>query len=127
MLTWSLVGLCRAIVSWLANLATPVCSSAMRSNNIAWCKRVFQCGINVNVVEIQATVGLELDRCHLLDIANNCRGTSNLLLQGHCWPYLMQLNTLSVFHNDVLAADSICRVITPFKNFWYGDPCFGLH
>lgn len=99
----------------------------MRSNNVAWGKRLLQGGINVNVVKIQATVSLELNRRHLLDIFNNSPSASNLLFQGHCWPYLMQLNTFHVFHNNVLAADSICRVVTPFQDFWYWDPCFGLH
>lgn len=88
---------------------------------------MLQCGINVDVVEIQATVSLEINRRHLLNIFNNSPGTSNPLLQGHCWPFLMQLDTFGVFHNNVLAADSICRIITPFKDFWYGDPRFGLH
>ena len=127
LLTWSAVRLWRAVVFWLMSLAIPVCNSAMRSNHIAWGNGMFHCGINVNVVEVQATVSMKIEGRHLLDISDDSPCTSNLLLQGHRWPYLMQLNTFSMFHDDVLTADSVGRAITPVKDFRYGDPCSGFH
>lgn len=45
----------------------------MRPNNIAWSKRKLQCGINFDVVKVQATVGMEINRRHFLDTISNNR------------------------------------------------------
>lgn len=61
----------------------------MRPNNIAWFKRLLHCGVEFDVVKLEATVSMEIDRRDLLDVSDDSPGTSHLLLQGHCWSYLM--------------------------------------
>lgn len=126
-LTRPSVGLRWVVVSRFANTAIPVGSSTMRPNSIAMCKRLLKCRTNVDVVKVEAAVSLEINSRHLLNTINNSPSASNLLFPGHCWPYLMQLNTFDVFHNNVLAPDSVRRVVTPFKNCWYGDRRVGLY
>ena len=99
----------------------------MGSNDIAWCERMLHRGINVNVIRIEATVSMEINRRHLLHFSDDSPSTSNLLFQGHCWPYLMQLSAFGVFHDDILALDVICSYITPFEDFRDGNRCCGLH
>lgn len=51
----------------------------------------------------------------------------DLLIASHLWPFLVQLDTFGVFHNDVFAPLSIFRIITPTKDGGYRDVGLGLY
>lgn len=49
----------------------------------------------------------KVDCCYLPNTHTDGLDASDLLLSGHRWPFLVQLNTCGMFRDDVLAADGI--------------------
>jgi len=63
--------------------------------------------VDGSVGKIQASVRRKVDCCGLLDIRRDGSDAVDLLLSGHRWPLLVQLNAHRVLHDDILAADGV--------------------
>ena len=75
-------------------------------------------GINSDVAKVQAPVCWKRDCGCLLNVHRDCLDAGNLLLSGHRWPFLVQLNALDVFHDDILATNDVRRVVAPVEDCW---------
>ena len=73
----------------------------------ALCK--WQCagGVERGIDKVETSIRWKVDYCYLLNTHTNGLDAHNLLLPGHCWPFLVQLNTSGMFCDDILTANGI--------------------
>ena len=117
-LTRAPVRFCRSIVSSFADIAVPIPSSAMRPNTEPSSKGHLGSGVNSDIAKIQTTVRWKHHCGCLLNVHRDGLDAGDLLLPGHRWPLLMQLNALGVLHNDILAANDVRIVVAPVEDCW---------
>ena len=106
-LTGPSVGLRRFVVSRFADIAIPISGSAMGTNTKVFCQWHRRGGVKRAIDKVYTAIRWKVDCCYLLNRHADGLGAIDLLLPGHQWPFLVQLNTCSMFHNDILTADGI--------------------
>jgi hypothetical protein len=57
--------------------------------------------------KIQAAISRKLDVYHFFDLLIDSVDASDLLVPGHSWPSLVQLNTSSMFHDNIFTTNGI--------------------
>lgn len=95
----------------------------MRSDEEVASKGDTVSGVDEVVVDIDATVCREGQIVQFLHQKCETLDTSHMLERVHLRPYLVQLYTGSILHDDILRPAWICWIITPIENLWYWDTC----
>ena len=117
------------VVSRLGGVAVPIDSSAMRpdTESLVRIQSLLKASIERSINKIQAPVSWEFDVYHFFDLLIYSVYTSDLLVPSHTWPFLVQLNTGGVFHDDVLAPNGVLSIAAPVKDFRYGNTGISLY
>lgn len=82
------------------------------------------------VYRIQTPKARKLQVNHFFKLPVDCVYAFDTLLIRHFMPFLMQLNTICMLHDDVFAANGIIDargIVTPVKNSGYRNCSIGLH
>lgn len=77
--------------------------------------------------EIQAAIDRKLKVDGFFQIPTYVLDTADLLAHVHGWPFVAQVDTRCVFHDDVFAAYKIGSVIAPVQYLRYWDTSSSLH
>ena len=101
------VRLRRIVVFRFADIAVPIAGSTMGSNTKVLCQWERRGGVKRGIGKVEAPIRWKVDCRYLLNTHTDGLDTSDLLLPGHHWPFLVQLNTNGTFLDDVLTADGI--------------------
>ena len=106
-LTRSLVGFCVVVISRFSNVAVPIPSSAMRADAEVLVQRQLRSGVDGGIDKIQAPISWKFHVDNFFDLPIDSVYASDLLFSRHDWPFLVQLNTGGVFHNNVFATNGV--------------------
>lgn len=98
----------------------------MGPNTKILCKGHLATSVDVGIGKIQTPVRREGDCCYLLHIGRNAMDTVDPLVCGHSWPFLVQLNSHRMFHDDILAANGVRCIVAPVKDDWNRHSSIGL-
>jgi hypothetical protein len=104
-LTRSLVGFCVVVISRFSDIAIPIPSSAVGPDAEFLVQRQLRSGVKRGIDKIQAPVSWKFDLYYFFDLPIDSVYASDFLVPSHDWPFLLQLNTAGVFHDDVFATN----------------------
>lgn len=107
-----------SLISWVAR---EVPRRAMRSDEEVAFKGDTVSGVDEFVVKVDATVCREGQIVQFLHQKGETLDASHMLERVHPWPYLVQLHTGSILHDDILRPAWVRWIITPIENLWYWD------
>ncbi len=117
----------QSVVPRPADIAIPISSPAVRPYAEALCQRQYGGGVKRGIGEIYAPICRKVDSYQLLNIPVDGLDTAQLLLSRHSRPSLVELNTCSMFYDNVFAADGVGGIVVPVKDIWDWDTYFRLY
>lgn len=115
------------IVSRLRCIAIPMHGATMGTDTETMTKRRSWGGDIRCIGKVYAAICREIQVDDLFYVLLNRLDATNLAGHVHSVPDLMQLDTLRVFHNDVLTANRILRIFGPVQYLWYRYARLSLH
>lgn len=115
------------VESGLFGIAIPVPRPTVGTNTEFSVERQLGGGDVRRVVKVQAPIARKLEVGYLLKILEDGFYAIDLVAQIHGWPCLVEWDPMSMFHDDVFTPYDIGGVVTPVKDFWDGNACFGLY
>lgn len=101
--------------------------SAVRPDTETLIQRPFGTRISDMAEQIQTSKIWKFEVHHFFDLLIYGIYAIDLLIASHLRPFLVQLDTFGVFHNDVFAPNGICRIIAPIKDGGYRNVGLGLY
>lgn len=115
------------VISRLTDVTVPIDRTTVRSDAEPLVQSLLGGCDERSIGEVQAPVSWKFNIHHFFDLLINGVYASDFLAPGHGWPFLMQLNTGGVLHDDIFATNSVGSIIAPVKDIRYRNAGIGLH